>query len=108
MRPISIVTIFVVLFSVGITYFGTILQPTVTFNPNNDLSLEAGLFLRKDYGASGLYDNQKTFRINYHPGKWQIIAGQLNGNVSHRMPEPLYNYDRIITNNLEFGNQFLY
>ena len=151
MRPISIVTIFLVLFSFnsnaqvdnslqennfskseakwqlniynnnfmrnyeyfnqfadGITYFGTILQPTVTFNPNNDLSLEAGLFLRKDYGASGLYDNQKTFRINYHPGKWQIIAGQLNGNVSHRLPEPIYNYDRIITNHLEFGNQFIY
>ena len=92
----------------GLTYFGSILQPTISFNPKKDLSLEAGLFLRKDYGASGIYDEQPTFRINYHPGKWQIIAGQLNGNVSHRMPEPLYNYDRIITNHLEFGNQLLY
>lgn len=92
----------------GLTYFGTILQPTITFHPQSNLSLEAGAFLRKDFGASGLYDKQPVFRLNYHPGKWQIIAGQLNGNVSHRMPEPLYNYDRIITNHLEFGNQFLY
>jgi hypothetical protein len=92
----------------GLTYFGSILQPTISFNPKKDLSLEAGMFYRKDYGASGIFDKQATFRINYHPGKWQIIAGQLNGNVSHRMPEPIYNYDRSITNNLEFGNQFLY
>lgn len=95
-------------FADGLTYFGTILQPTVTFNPQKNLSLEAGLFLRKDYGAKGLYDNQATFRINYHPGKWQIIAGQLKGNVSHHLPEAIYNYDRIITNHLEFGNQFIY
>ena len=95
-------------FADGLTYFGTILQPTVTFNPQKNLSLEGGLFLRKDYGAKGLYDNQTTFRINYHPGKWQIIAGQLKGNVSHHLPEAIYNYDRIITNHLEFGNQFIY
>lgn len=95
-------------FADGLTYFGSILHPRIIFNAKKDLSLEGGLFLRKDYGASGLYDEQPTFRINYHPGKWQIIAGQLNGNISHRMPEPIYNYDRSITNNLEFGNQFIY
>lgn len=95
-------------FADGITYFGTILQPTVIFNPQKNLSLEGGLYMRKDYGASGLYDKQTTFRINYHPGKWQIIAGQLKGNVSHHLPEAIYNYDRIITNHLEFGNQFIY
>jgi hypothetical protein len=26
----------------------------------------------------------------------------------HRLPEPMYNYDRIITDPLEFGNQFIY
>jgi hypothetical protein len=95
-------------FADGLTYFGTILQPTVTFNPQKNLSLEGGVFLRKDYGAKALNDNQSTFRINYHPGKWQIIAGQLKGNVSHHLPEAIYNYDRIITNHLEFGNQFIY
>lgn len=95
-------------FADGVTYFGTILQPTVTFNPQKNLSLEGGLYMRKDYGASGLYDKQTTFSINFHPGKWQIIAGQLKGNVSHRLPEAIYNYDRIINNHLEFGNQFIY
>lgn len=92
----------------GQTFFGTILHPSIQYNPEKNLSIEVGAFLRKDYGASGLYDKQGTFRINYHPGKWQIIAGQLNGNVSHRLPEAIYNYDRISQNNLELGNQFIY
>lgn len=95
-------------FADGLTYFGSILHPEFIYNADKKLSLQAGLFIRQDYGRGGIYEEQPTFTINYHPGKWQIIAGKLNGNVMHRMPEPMYNYDRIIYNNLEFGNQFIY
>jgi hypothetical protein len=95
-------------FADGLTYFGSLFLPELIFNPSKDLSLHAGVFARLDYGNSNLYQQQLSFRINYHPGNWQIIAGRLDGNINHRLPEPMYNYDRIITNYLEFGNQFIY
>ncbi len=95
-------------FADGITYFGSILQPEIIFNAQKDISLHLGFFARMDYGRSSLYQTQASFRINYHPGNWQIIAGRLDGNINHRLPEPIYNYDRIITDHMEFGNQFIY
>jgi hypothetical protein len=94
-------------FADGLTYFGNILQPEFTFVQSPNLSMSAGVNIRKDYGSKGFYATQPILRIDYHRDNIRIINGALNGNVSHRLPEPIYNYDRIITDNIEYGTQFI-
>ncbi|MFN5705722.1 MAG: hypothetical protein ACK45U_07710 [bacterium] len=37
-------------FADGLTYFGSILHPEIIYNADKNLSLQAGLFIRQDYG----------------------------------------------------------
>ncbi len=92
----------------GLTYFGAILQPEFTFHQSPNLSISTGLFIRKDFGSKGIYNNQPIFRIDYHTKHSRLINGALDGNVNHQLPEPIYNYDRIITDHVEYGTQYLY
>lgn len=92
----------------GLTYFGNILQPEITFVQSPNLSMSAGVNLRKDFGSNGFRVNQPILRLDYHRNNFRLINGALLSNVAHRLPEPIYNYDRIITDNIEYGTQFLY
>lgn len=95
-------------FADGLTYYGFNLQPELAWYSSDHLLVTGGLFMRKDFGNSGIYNTQPVFMVNYHKKNFQIINGSLNGNVAHRLAEPIYDYDRIITNPLEYGTQFLY
>jgi hypothetical protein len=95
-------------FADGLTYFGFNITPTLTYYSSDHLAVNGGLFLRKDFGNNGLKDIQPVFSINYHKDNWQLINGTLQGNIHHRLPEPMYNYDRIIYEPLEYGTQFIF
>ncbi|MDD2198199.1 MAG: hypothetical protein PHF99_05270 [Bacteroidales bacterium] len=87
---------------------GTILEPSMHYQINNNIKISAGLFVQKYYGETKFDKLKPLFRIN-----WQIsedinlILGDLNNGLNHRMVEQLYQFDRHYINNDEEGVQLV-
>lgn len=95
-------------FQDGYTLYGTQLDPQLSFYPHPRLVISAGLSMRKDYGATGLYKTIPLFSIKYRNKDVTFITGALEGSVNHRMLEPLFDVERRITKPVEYGTQFVW
>ena len=91
----------------GYTLFGTQLQPQIVYHAHKNLAITAGAVLRKDFGEDGLADAQPLFSLKYKKRNLSLIFGSLEGGIHHRYIEPLYDFERQITNPVEFGTQLL-
>ena len=47
----------------GQTYFGIMLHPSLTWNPYRNMRLQAGVFLRDDFGNNTIYQVIPTFTL---------------------------------------------
>lgn len=87
---------------------GLILEPTINYRIHPKLMLSTGLYVNKYYGETELDKIKPLFRVN-----WQItnginlIMGDVNHGLNHRMVEPIYQFDRHYTNNDEEGVQLI-
>lgn len=90
----------------GYTLFGYQLNPTLSYQPTATVKLEAGVFLWKDFGASGYERIAPTFTVKVKREQWELLFGTLEGNLGHGYIEPLYDFERLITNHLESGIQY--
>lgn len=91
----------------GYTLFGGQLEPQLIYYPNKQLSLSAGVHLRKDFGGRGIYRSFPLFSIKYQKGNTSLINGVLEGSIHHRMIEPIYDFEKRITEPVEYGTQFI-
>jgi hypothetical protein len=91
----------------GYTLFGAQLEPQLVYFPNKQLSVAAGIHLRKDFGGRGIHRSYPLFSIKYQKGHTTLINGVLEGNVHHRMVDPLYDFEKKITEPVEYGTQFI-
>lgn len=91
----------------GYTLFGTQLEPQLVYYPHPRLVVMAGIHLRKDYGTDGIYKTYPLFSIKYQKGNTTLINGVLEGNIQHRFVEPIFDFERKITDPVEYGTQFL-
>lgn len=92
----------------GYTLFGYQLMPTIQYQPRKNVALEAGLFLRKDFGNAGIREVEPIFRFTYEKEDFQFIFGNLEGNLNHRLIEPLFDFENYIQDPLELGIQARY
>jgi hypothetical protein len=92
----------------GYTLFGTQLNPQIVYYPTQDLRLEAGVFLRKDFGNPSLERVRPTFRATWTKGRSQFILGNIRPHLSHGYIEPLFNFERVMLRPLEEGLQYRY
>ena len=90
----------------GYTLFGYHLNPKLIYYPAPFVRLEAGAFLWKDFGSSGYEQIAPTFTAKIQRENWSLIFGTLEGNLNHGYIEPLYDFERVITNRLESGLQY--
>lgn len=90
----------------GYTLFGYHLNPKLIYYPAPFVRLEAGVFLWKDFGSSGYQDIAPTFTAKVQKENWAVLFGTLEGNLNHGYIEPLYDFERVITNRLENGLQY--
>ena len=90
----------------GYTLFGYHLNPKLIYYPAPFVRLEAGVFLWKDFGSSGYQDIAPTFTAKVQKENWALLFGTLEGNLNHGYIEPLYDFERVITNRLENGLQY--
>ncbi|TGE10102.1 hypothetical protein [Hymenobacter fodinae] len=92
----------------GLTYFGAQLAPRLVYFPSDHLRLEAGVFLWKDYGTPRLRQVRPLFTVRYQQGRHSLLFGNIQGNLYHGYIEPMFDFERVITNRLEEGTQYLY
>ncbi|MHB1179517.1 MAG: hypothetical protein ACYCZO_14455 [Daejeonella sp.] len=91
----------------GYTLFGAQLEPQLLYYAHPRLSVSAGVHLRKDFGGRGIYRTYPLFSIKYQKGNTTLVNGVLEGNIHHRMIEPVFDFEKKITEPVEYGTQFI-
>lgn len=92
----------------GYTLFGSQLLPSLMLKVSPYFRVEAGVFLNKDFGRNQFSQIQPMYRAHYARNGFQFLFGNLKGHVMHNLPEPVFNFERVIQQRQEHGLQFLY
>jgi hypothetical protein len=93
----------------GRTLFGTQLNPRLTYQPNGQTTLQAGVFLQQDFGAiPSLTRVLPTFSVKLKSKNYKrtFIFGTLEGALAHQLIEPLFDINAAILRRIENGAQF--
>lgn len=90
----------------GYTLFGTQLQTAISYQPHPNIRIQAGMYSRKDFGQDGIQKIEPLFSIKLQKNGYSMLMGNLEGNVSHQLIEPIYNFERFILHPLESGLQW--
>ncbi|WP_222166431.1 hypothetical protein [Edaphocola aurantiacus] len=89
----------------GYTLFGTQNTFALTYKPNKHVSLQGGIYLKKDFGTDGLVKVAPWYQLDLHRNGYSLTFGNLAGNIGHGMIDPMYGYERLMTNYQEHGIQ---
>ncbi len=91
----------------GYTFFGAQLEPQLVYFAHRRLVVNAGVHLRKDFGGRGIYRSYPLFSVKYQHRNTTLVNGVLDGNIHHRMLDPIYDFEKKITEPVEYGTQFI-
>jgi len=92
----------------GYTLIGYYINPTVAYKLQKKVQIDAGVFVRKEYGYNGLKEIEPTFTVQIKQKDWRFLFGNIEGNINHRLIEPLMTFERVLTQPLEHGFQAKY
>ncbi len=90
----------------GYTLFGSQFLSHLTWTPNENIRIEAGGFLLKDFGNHDFRQIRPVLKFKYSKKSWSFIFGTLEGSLNHRLIEPVFNIERVISHRIEEGIQF--
>ena len=91
------------------TLFGSQFHPRLSYQPNKQTTLQAGVFLQQDFGAVPyLTQIIPTFsvKLNSKNNQRTFIFGTLEGALAHQLIEPLFDINSAILRRVENGAQF--
>lgn len=92
----------------GYTLPGFQLQPRFYFDLGEKFSLEAGVHISQFSGKEGLNSVDPLFRATYlATPRFSVLLGWLKGTANHQLIDPLYQWEKLYTDPLEYGVQFL-
>ena len=91
----------------GYSLFGYQMNPYIAWQPGSRFRLDAGVYLLRDFGTNGFREISPTFSFTYEEPGFQMILGNLDGALNHRLIEPFQNFERVIDRRQETGLQFL-
>ena len=91
----------------GYTLPGYQLWPTLHYRAHEHLTVEAGVWLQKDFGRAGLRRIEPTLSLRLHDEHRRFIFGTLEGTVEHGLIEPLMDFERLLEQRLENGTQLI-
>jgi hypothetical protein len=91
----------------GRTLLGYQLNPSLFIQPNEKVKLQAGVFVRSDFGGDPAYTKiLPTFSLKIKNKNNSFIFGTLEGALTHRLYEPLFDINSAIERRIENGFQF--
>ncbi|MFO0357376.1 MAG: hypothetical protein ACK50A_10490 [Sphingobacteriaceae bacterium] len=91
----------------GYTIFGFQFNPQLGYQVSKNVCVEGGVYLRKDFGYKDFNEVLPTFSIRYHKNDFKMIFGNLDGSLNHGLIEPIYAFERFMTNRMENGVQYI-
>ena len=91
----------------GYTLYGTQLQPQLVYYAHPNLAIVAGAYIRKDYGDNGVNEAKPLFTLKYHKKDLTLNFGSLEGGIHHGYIEQLWNFERQITDPIQYGTQLI-
>jgi hypothetical protein len=92
----------------GSTYIGFQVMPYVQYSINEKAQIFGGFNMRYDFGNMDIKSIEPYFKFTYNDVlKHNIVFGSLNGTLQHKMIEPLYDYEKAITDRFEQGLQII-
>ena len=89
----------------GYTLYGNQIHPKLIYLPNENIKIEGGLFLLKEFGFDGFSQVLPTFTLRVDKGPLSLLFGNIDGCLSHKLIEPLYDFEKVFTNPVEYGGQ---
>jgi hypothetical protein len=91
----------------GYTLYGTQLQPQLVYFAHPNLAIVAGAYIRKDFGDNGVKEAKPLFALKYHKKDLTLNFGSLEGGIHHGYIEQLWNFERQITDPIQYGTQLI-
>lgn len=91
----------------GYTMFGVQFNPQIGYQISKNLSIEGGIFLNKDFGNNDFTTVAPSFSLRYLKKDFKMVFGNIDGSLNHNLIEPVYNFEKVMTNRLESGAQFV-
>lgn len=92
----------------GYTLFGFQFLPYFSYQPVKNVRVNAGVYLQKDFGNNDFTRIEPYFSVKLSRKNLNVIFGNLEGSLNHRLIEPLYDFERVLNDRQEFGLQFQY
>ncbi len=93
----------------GRTLFGNQFSPSITYQPNGNIKIQGGVFIRNDFGGESSFTQViPTFTVKTKYNHFEMLFGTLEGATSHRMLEPMFDIARSIEHRIENGFQVKY
>ena len=93
---------------VGYTWIGLQLQPELVYQVSDHFLIKGGVYLLKYSGREETSDVRPVFTAVYKfSDVISLVMGSVYGSLNHRLPEPLYKYDRSMYDFPEEGVQAL-
>lgn len=95
-------------YSLGRTYTGIRLRPSLRFKIDDHTYLETGLFFQQQAQRNDRVQWLPVFTIDKQlSSKWRVVAGTIYGNFSHGLDESMYDAGQYYVDPVEYGLQFL-
>ena len=92
----------------GYTLYGIQLNPFLNYTVSDNFRLDAGLFVMQDFGNPLLRQVLPTFTLRAEYLGADIILGAIDGHLNHNLIEPLFDFERVFTDKIEYGTQISY
>ncbi|HLF34622.1 MAG TPA: hypothetical protein VI583_10300 [Cyclobacteriaceae bacterium] len=89
----------------GYSLFGYQFRPYLSLYPVAKVRVDGGIFLLRDFGGTEFRQAEPYFMFKYLSGNFSFLFGNLEGSLSHRMVEPVFDFERIIYRRNEQGLQ---
>lgn len=89
----------------GYTLTGYYLNPGISYHLHPTIKINVGIFVGKKFGEKGFSNVEPTFSFEVRNKNWKYLFGNLEGNLRHRLVEPLMGFEKTINLPLEHGFQ---
>jgi hypothetical protein len=91
----------------GYTLIGYFLQPSLVYSPSKKISIRLGTHILNYSGAEKTERPELVFSTTYFfSPQTRILLGTLDGSDKHRLPDPIYNSEKLYTDYTEEGLSF--
>lgn len=89
----------------GYTLFGNQLTPSLIYFPASNVRIEGGIYMLKDFGNENYSQIAPILSVKWIYKNFSLILGSLEGSLNHNLVEPLYDFEKVMLNNVEDGLQ---